>query len=163
MSPTSYQAAPPRVRGRHYRGEPPGCQRTETREGRCRLPTRRAPSARRRRCRAGLRFLEQEQDLAGATQAELLAGDLLDAVGIVAEVADVARQAVVALSQRPDFLLQAGNEVPLAVSLDEPHVPEQGVEQERQCDEPEQHEKRLATQIDRRGLGREAHRRRPLK
>src|SRR2546428_2233819 len=141
MSPTSYQAAPPRVRGRHYRGEPAGCQRSGPHRagGTRRDGARRraeAPSAPRGRSRAGLRLLEQEQDLAGARETELFARDLLDAVGVVAEVADVAREAVVGLAQRPDFLLQARHQASLAVSLDEPHVAEQGIEQERQSDEP---------------------------
>src|SRR6267143_5525301 len=120
MSPTSYQAAPPRVRGRHYRGEPRGCQRT-------RMPMRRrgaqgtgTGSARGGRGRVGLRLLEQEQDLAGTAQAQLLARDLLDAVGVVAEVGDVGRQAIVDLVQRPDLVVQSSQEAPLAVSLDEP-------------------------------------------
>src|SRR5439155_3503993 len=157
MSPTSYQAAPPRVRGRHYRrASPPlsikrGLDRVERDAS--------AGSARRRRRGAGLRLLEQEQDLAGAREAELLARDLLDAVGIVTEIADVGGEAVVGLVERPDLLPQPGQEASLPVSLDETHVSEQGVEQEGQGDEPEQDEKGLAAQVDRRRLGCGPHRR----
>src|SRR6266850_8197921 len=135
MSPTSYQAAPPRVRRAHYRQRAPGLSmRTRTGGG----------------WRAAV--VEQEEDFAGAREAELLAGDLLDAVGIALEIVDVPRQAVVGRPEIEHLHPEPGEEAPLPVDLDQPHVAEQGIEQERQGDEPEEDEEGLAPQIDRRRL-----------
>src|SRR5437867_9845576 len=99
-------------------------------------------SARARRRRRLVVGLEQEEDLAGTTQPQLFAGDLLDAVGVVLQAVDVGGQAVVRLVERRHLVLEPGQQVALAEPLDEPHVAEQGVEQQRQGDEPEEDDER---------------------
>src|SRR5437867_9130126 len=75
--------------------------------------------------------LEQEDDLARARQAELLARDGLDAVGVLAQLLDVGHQARVLLAQELDLAAQARRGVPLAEPLHQPHVAEQRVARER--------------------------------
>src|SRR5260221_1190558 len=93
MSPTSYQAAPPRVEKPHYRRRLAGLSRN-------------GAGPRSRRCRRRARLLEQEDDLAGPAEAELLAGDRFDPVRVVAQRLNLGDQVLVLCPQ--DAHLGAG-------------------------------------------------------
>src|SRR5712692_1347881 len=165
MSPTSYQAAPPRVdKELHYRGPaaPESRNRRRPRTG-----------GRRRGARAGTKpggrggpgVLKEEDDLAGADQAEILAGDRLDAVRVMPQVLDLGHQPVVVQPEGGDLPPEAGRGAPLPDPLDQPHVAEQRVEQERDGEEPEEDQERPAPEMSAvgaggrsRGSGRRGHR-----
>src|SRR5712691_7575848 len=153
MSPTSYQAAPPRVdEGTDYRGP----AAPESRNGR-----RPRSGGRRRGARAGSGpggrggpgVLEEEDDLAGADQAEILAGDRLDAVRVVPQILNLGHQPVVVQAEGGDLPPEAGRCAPLPDPLDQPHVAEQRVEQERHGEEPEEDQERPAPEPGAVGAG----------
>src|SRR5207245_4802041 len=107
MSPTSYQAAPPRVGGAHYRS----AAWTVSRNG---ATGRGGRGGRHAVLNASLK---EKEDLAGTAETELLPRDRLDAVRVVAQLVDLRRQPVVLALQGPHLLPQAHRGPPLPVNL----------------------------------------------
>src|SRR5882724_12222392 len=100
MSPTSYQAAPPRVEKPHYRR-------------RLAALSRNGAGAGSRGCRRRARLLEQKDDLAGTAETELFAGDRLDPVRVVAQRLDLGDQPLVLGPQDAHLGARPGHLAPL--------------------------------------------------